>query len=518
MKGMQESSWLLKQQPDLDKLETRLLPWCESLSEEASTSRSIWLVDTFDWNLWRKKTALVYSLEAEDQKGLLTPLSLEGRPLKFPAAWLEACPAHWWQLPQRELRTFLEKRLEFSSLQPLIEISEQISHWACRDDEGKILVRLQIRNQEIFRLDAEETPHYHQFFLTCQPLRGYEQEAKRVKQSLASWLKHQALPLEPRKLYQLCGFDPASELLPKPLPLSAKSPTETLLRDAGRLLFAQMRRYEEGILQDRDTEFLHQYRVHLRRLRSIFSLLKGALPRQEGRQLNSYLKQLNQITGPLRDLDVFLLQRQKFLNLLPEAFRPALADLFVRVEQERLSAHQQLATQFLSSDYREACQWLGAFFTQPAQQKTPLGCTPGGQVANQKIWERYNKICKLARQVNTQTPDEDLHELRIECKKLRYLMDFFAGFYPSKPHQRKVKKLKRLQSLLGDFNDSSVQQGFLLERLEKDTTSDLDAALHGLITLLYQRQLDIKQKVVLELQEFTGKHMRAAFKAGYPKR
>ena len=41
------------------------------------------------------------------------------------------------------------------------------------------------------------------------------------------------------------------------------------------------------------------------------------------------------------------------------------------------------------------------------------------------IWKRYRKVCKLARSITPDTPDEIVHDLRIDCKKLRYLMEFF---------------------------------------------------------------------------------------------
>ena len=45
--------------------------------------------------------------------------------------------------------------------------------------------------------------------------------------------------------------------------------------------FANARRYEAGILHDEDPEFLHQYRVCLRRTRAIISLLKELFPAHE---------------------------------------------------------------------------------------------------------------------------------------------------------------------------------------------------------------------------------------------
>ncbi len=55
-----------------------------------------------------------------------------------------------------------------------------------------------------------------------------------------------------------------------------------------------------------------------------------------------------------------------------------------------------------------------------------------------------------------------LHALRIHCKKLRYLMEFFAGLFPPETINGSIEQLKLLQDNLGDFNDLRVQEEYLL--------------------------------------------------------
>jgi CHAD domain-containing protein len=56
-----------------------------------------------------------------------------------------------------------------------------------------------------------------------------------------------------------------------------------------------------------------------------------------------------------------------------------------------------------------------------------------------------------------------LHEVRIDAKKLRYLIDVTPGFYPADDLAYILGALKSLQRVLGDFNDSYVQQQRLVE-------------------------------------------------------
>jgi len=55
-----------------------------------------------------------------------------------------------------------------------------------------------------------------------------------------------------------------------------------------------------------------------------------------------------------------------------------------------------------------------------------------------------------------------LHVLRIECKKLRYLMEFFASLFSRKKIRILIDQLKKLQDNLGDFNDLGIQKEYLL--------------------------------------------------------
>jgi len=53
-------------------------------------------------------------------------------------------------------------------------------------------------------------------------------------------------------------------------------------------------------------------------------------------------------------------------------------------------------------------------------------------LARKRIYKRYQRVVSDGDYILTHTQDELLHALRIECKKLRYLMEFFASLFPKK--------------------------------------------------------------------------------------
>ena len=82
---------------------------------------------------------------------------------------------------------------------------------------------------------------------------------------------------------------------------------------------------------------------------------------------------------------------------------------------------------------------------------------PVEQVASQRIWRMYKKVLKAGRAVSPDGPPEEMHELRKECKKLRYLIEFFRNIYPDKPLKGIIRTLKDLLDDLGEYQDKEVQ-------------------------------------------------------------
>ena len=85
-----------------------------------------------------------------------------------------------------------------------------------------------------------------------------------------------------------------------------------------------MQRNEPGVRADIDSEFLHDYRVAVRRTRSALSQIKDVLPEDKVEHFKTEFGWLGQMTGPTRDLDVYLLQFEHLRNQLPEYMRDRL--------------------------------------------------------------------------------------------------------------------------------------------------------------------------------------------------
>ena len=172
-----------------------------------------------------------------------------------------------------------------------------------------------------------------------------------------------------------------------------------------------------------------------------------------------------------------------------------------------------------SDGYIQTVSELGEQFAMPnAPESGAKGDKLTIPFACRLIWKRYQKVCKIGCHINADTPDEEVHRLRIQCKKLRYLMEFFSPLFPEKVIKKLVKALKRLQDNLGRFNDFSVQQRSLqafLQDYSQHHQHSLKVAesIGALITVLHQRQLMEHHQIMDNIARFDSAKTRAAFRS-----
>jgi CHAD domain-containing protein len=222
-------------------------------------------------------------------------------------------------------------------------------------------------------------------------------------------------------------------------------------------------------------------------------------------------------TNRLRDLDVYLLEKAHYFSLLPESLHDGLHIMFAAFGEERQGQLAHVATMLESSSYAGTMPELAAYFAAPnALESGPNASELTLPFACRLIWKRYSKVCKIARGITADTPSKDVHRLRIQCKKLRYLMEFFTPLFPRKAIKRLIKALKRLQDNLGSFNDYVVQQRslqvFLHEYAQHHTESlKLAESIGALVVVLHQRQVVERQQVMENFASFDSEATRTAF-------
>lgn len=255
-------------------------------------------------------------------------------------------------------------------------------------------------------------------------------------------------------------------------------------------LFTTMRRNLPGVIADWDIEFLHDFRVAVRRARSGLSLVGKVFSGSMTDRFKKDLASLGRLTGTTRDLDVYLLERAAYFDRLAPALVPGLTPFFDDLAKQRAAAQRELVRALKGKQARTILDHWEKVLRRGDALSGPWADRPVLDVAGRVIWRRYRKVLRTGQSLQADTPDAEVHALRIECKKLRYAMEFFTSLYPEDAMRTLTRHLKKLQDILGVFNDLYVQQTMLHQALRAQSSASPEsaAALGGLMQSLFQEQ------------------------------
>ena len=215
---------------------------------------------------------------------------------------------------------------------------------------------------------------------------------------------------------------------------------------------------EQGVLEGRDPEFLHQARVALRRLRSALSAFASVLPAAAREPVASDLKWLGSALGPARDWDVLVTETMpRIRESLGE--RAALERLAAECSRLRADAQRRMRRTIRSRKYQSVVIGTASWLVQEGWREQADGThaalleTPVRAHAQAELERRYERVRKRGRKLAQLTGDE-LHQLRIAIKKMRYSIDFFSSLFEPGAVRALRTRLSRLQDVLGAMNDA----------------------------------------------------------------
>lgn len=435
-------------------------------------------LDTFDGRLFRAGLGLSAGEAARGTQLVLQDLrsgAVNGR--LFLAAG-EALPTFEWDLPDGPLRARLAPILEMRALLPRVEVTGTARTFAFLNEDAKTVARLVVRDE-----DARCDDRAAALGARCRlvTLKGYDRPAEKLRDILAEGLK-----LEPMETHPLegamaaVGVDPAGYSNKLSIDLSPGMPSVNAMRVVLLDLLSAIETNFDGTVADLDSEFLHDLRVGVRRTRSALGQVKGVLPPAMLDRFVPGFRWLGQITGPTRDLDVYLLDFESLRAMVPEAHHGELDPLRAHLIRRQRSEQRALARGLRSKRCaRFLADWRAAL-EGAIRDGAPNAQRPIDDVARERTWKTYRRVLREGRAIDDSSPDEALHDLRKTCKKLRYLMEFFRKLYPKGDIAARICTLKQLQTLLGDFNDCSVQ----IETLRDFGEQMLEAGTAGAGTLM----------------------------------
>jgi inorganic triphosphatase YgiF len=235
-------------------------------------------------------------------------------------------------------------------------------------------------------------------------------------------------------------------------------------------------------------EAIHQTRVAVRRLRAAMSLFRPLLADERGPRIARDLKWISDLLGHARDIDVLLTERIQPAVESGERI-PGLGDLTEIITQKQALTHADLLAGLKSVRHRRLITEL-LLWIEDGDWREPHAASAGpeaegegaadaaGEAAPDLVHPEEKLKLFLARRLRAarrklarlgahmeSLPEEELHQLRIRAKKLRYQAAFFTslaqGPKTGKRYGRLVVALEEVQEVLGHMHDSEATAALL---------------------------------------------------------
>jgi CHAD domain-containing protein len=296
--------------------------------------------------------------------------------------------------------------------------------------------------------------------LEVELLDGDEKTLRRLEKALrrAGAADGESRP----KVFQALDLDFQAEPVESADDGSASGILRVRLREQAEQLLA----HDPGTRLGTDPEELHQLRVATRRLRAFLRAGSDLLDPETAEPLRGELRWLGTVLGPVRDFDVLIEHLAGELSSL--AGDEAEGGKLVRtLGRSRRSARRRLLAALDSQRYFALLDALERPFATVADEPS----------LDEIHAAEHKRLRKAANALTPDSPDEELHAVRIKVKRARYA----AELEGNKPyvqaakrlqdvlgeHQDAVVAIKQLRELAGRMPDTALAAGRLIEREEE---------------------------------------------------
>jgi len=361
-----------------------------------------------------------------------------------------------WQL-DRELAAQLAADGGGDQLVPIFGTEFDRTSWMARLDGSDIEVSLDVG--EITAGDRRLPLHEVELELKSGSPAGLFALALRLHGDVpASW----EVETKSARGYRLAAdWPPGPERATSP-GLTGEMSARTAFTAIVASCMGQMRANEACAILGQDAEGVHQLRVGLRRLRACIGAYRDTLAPPLATYLKTELDWLQQQLGPARDWDVFRLETLDRLGRRV-ATDPAVVAMSTAVAGLREESYAVARKALAEARHTEFMLRLAGGLVDgswAAAEAAAVLDAPARDHAERLLSKRLKNIYKLGGK-HAELEEGDLHRLRLSCKKLRYLSDFFRDFYSRRAAIRFGREIAAVQDCLGSLNDALVARTLL---------------------------------------------------------
>ncbi|MGH3802672.1 MAG: CHAD domain-containing protein [Pseudonocardiaceae bacterium] len=363
--------------------------------------------------------------------------------------------------PPAELIALIRVHTRGAVLVPIAELTTRRRRWVLADSTGRSVAEL-VDDRVHARTVGKQT--------TSVSWREVEVE-------LGEHGQQKSLDRIERRLLKMGAQRAGSSsklgrLLADRMPPSIATPSPDLARSAGEVVLAylraqaqQLRRYDPLVRRDAP-DAVHQMRVAARRMRSALQTFGRVIDRDQTRELTAELKWVAGELAGARDAEVMAERFAAILAELPDELKlgPVEAAFTRSFERRQADAHDVAVAALDSERYLVLHDRIDALLADPpvtarATRKAKRELPKSVRRAYLRVESR---MADADRQPSGEGRDRALHETRKAAKRLRYATEAVQPTL-DKPAARLRKRLKSVQELLGEHQDTAVSRPVLRE-------------------------------------------------------
>ncbi|MEP7088935.1 MAG: CYTH and CHAD domain-containing protein [Nocardioidaceae bacterium] len=372
----------------------------------------------------------------------------------------------------RRLREVLALLLAGAELSPIARITTRRTAYRLLDEQGRILAEVADDRVETVAWNDEDAP-------VSRSWREWEVELVDGRPSL---LRAAA------ELFATCAVSPAQsasklaqalgDRVPESpvvcLPRERSAPPEEVVRAWLGEQVASVRRHDPLVRADAP-DAVHEMRVATRRLRSALVTFRPLMRREVTDALREELAWIAGLLGAARDAEV--LRGRLTAMLAAEDAAVVTGSAAARVDRtlrDRYArAHTRCVQAMTSERYVALLDRLDALMDQRAWAEDAHERSPAVLVDRVRHdWKRLERRVEAVEGTEGDDRAHRLHEVRKAAKRVRYAAEPLVPQHGTAA-ERFVKAATRVQSVLGDHQDSVIAQQEL-RRLADEAVADGD--------------------------------------------
>jgi CHAD domain-containing protein len=238
----------------------------------------------------------------------------------------------------------------------------------------------------------------------------------------------------------------------------------------------KMMLHEPGTRDGADPEELHDMRVATRRMRAAVRVFEDYLDMDAFGPYLKLMKQTGRELGAVRDLDVFGMKTQAYVESLPARDQAGLDLLLEAWAKERDRARAEMVTFLDGAHYQHFKERFEHFLRTPGAGAKSRVAADGEPLPSRVrdvfpgvLFERLASVRAFDEWITRDdAPLIRFHQLRITSKGLRYTLEFFQEVLGPEC-KALIDTTKLVQDHLGDLQDATVTCDVLLGFLSAGT-------------------------------------------------